>query len=317
VKSESTPNTPTYTATDGSGEYWYLMDGEYDMLWIATDSDINSDGLWFYEFTADRIVRVTGYTVTGGTDPRNDPHKWTLKAKLNPDDEWTTIHTEYDTSFGSSFESISFEIEPRLQGEYQFFRFEVGQYFGDKMWLGELALQVVEEETGDLFFKDVTFNSAAPAAVASEDEAVTFTGSYGPVSLSANDKSKLFMGAEDELYYPNDAMSIGAFRAYFQLANWLVNADLGDVNDDGKISVSDAMTLVNIVLGEEVEIDNVTMEKADINGDGNISVSDVMAVVNIILNGGDTINNIVVNGADGIISDDSGGTGPARTNYKR
>ena len=112
---------------------------------------------------------------------------------------------------------------------------------------------------------------------------------------------------------------IGALRAYFQLANWLVNADLGDVNDDGKISVSDAMTLVNIVLGEEVEIDNVTMEKADINGDGNISVSDVMAVVNIILNGGDTINNIVVNTGDITNTYDSigGGTGPARTNYKR
>ena len=79
------------------------------------------------------------------------------------------------------------------------------------------------------------------------------------------------------------------------------------------------MTLVNIVLGEEVEIDNVTMEKADINGDGNISVSDVMAVVNIILNGGDTINNIVVNTGDITNTYDSigGGTGPARTNYKR
>ena len=319
VKSESTPNTPTYTATDGSGEYWRLMDGEYDIPWIASYSDINSDGLWFCEFTADRIVRVTGYTVTGGEFLEDNPHKWTLKAKLNPDDEWTTIHTEYDTSFGSSFESKSYEIDPDLQGRYKYFRFEVSNCNYGTMALGELALQVEEEETGDLFFKGVTINSAAPAAVASEDEAVTFTGCYSPVSLSANDKSKLFMGAEDELYYPNDAMSIGAFRAYFQLANWLVNADLGDVNDDGKISVSDAMTLVNIVLGEEVEIDNVTMEKADINGDGNISVSDVMAVVNIILNGRDTINNIVVNTGDITNTYDSigGGTGPARTNYKR
>ena len=317
VKSESTPYTVTYTATDGSGKYWNLIDGAYDMEWIATEEDKNSNWLWFCEFYADRIVRVTGYTVTGGSNLDYNPRILILKAKLNPDDEWTTIHMEYDTSFGDSFESKSYEIEPYLQGRYKYFRFEVNNSDRGNMGLGELTLQVVEEETGDLFFKDVTFNSAAPAAVASEDEAVTFTGCYSPVSLSANDKSKLFMGAENELYYPNDAMSIGAFRAYFQLANWLLNADLGDVNDDGKISVSDAMTLVNIVLGEEVEIDNVTMEKADINGDGNISVSDVMAVVNIILNGGDTINNIVVNGADGIISDDSGGTGPARTNYKR
>ena len=322
IVKRAAPDIPlTYTATDGSGIYWNLIDGAYDIPWIATEEDKKCDGMWFCEFYADRIVRVTGYTVTGGTHPLNNPHKWTLKAKLNPDDEWTTIHTEYYTSFGDSFESKSYEIDPQLQGRYQYFLFQASQCDGPDMELGELALQVEEEEeeTGDLFFKDVTFNSAAPAAVASEDEAVTFTGSYSPVSLSANDKSKLFMGAENELYYPNDAMSIGAFRAYFQLANWLVNADLGDVNDDGKISVSDAMTLVNIVLGEEVEIDNVTMEKADINGDGNISVSDVMAVVNIILNGGDTINNIVVNTGDITNTYDSigGGTGPARTNYKR
>jgi hypothetical protein len=44
-----------------------------------------------------------------------------------------------------------------------------------------------------------------------------------------------------------------------------------------------------------------------------------MAVVNIILNGGDTINNIVVNTGDITNTYDSigGGTGPARTNYKR
>lgn len=96
-----------------------------------------------------------------------------------------------------------------------------------------------------------------------------------------------------------------------QLTNVLVNSSLGDVNDDGTVSVTDVMVVVHIILGEENEIDDITKEKADINGDGIISVSDVMALVHIILNGEDSINNVVVNGADGITYE-GGGNGPAR-----
>ena len=179
------------------------------------------------------------------------------------------------------------------------------------MWLGELALQV-EEEPGDLFFKGVTINGAAPAAVASEDGAVTFTGCYSPVSLSANDKSKLFMGAGDKFHYPNDDMTIGAFRAYLQLAPRLVNENLGDVNGDSQVSVSDVMAMVDYVMGNGNG--NILQENADINGDGAISVSDVMELVNMVIEGHENQFKLVVNTGDGTATDDSigGDTGPAR-----
>ena len=44
---------------------------------------------------------------------------------------------------------------------------------------------------------------------------VEFRGSYSPVSLPLNDKSVLFLGAQNKLYWPNDDMTLGSCRAYF------------------------------------------------------------------------------------------------------
>lgn len=70
-------------------------------------------------------------------------------------------------------------------------------------------------------FGGVTIQSASPTAVTSSDEAVSFTGCYSPVVISGENKAMLFLGSGNTLYYPNAAMQIGSFRAYFQLNNGL------------------------------------------------------------------------------------------------
>ena len=50
-------------------------------------------------------------------------------------------------------------------------------------------------------------------------DAVTFCGLFDPLPMKANDMTKLFLGNENTLYYPNAEMTINAFRAYFQLAD--------------------------------------------------------------------------------------------------
>ena len=53
-------------------------------------------------------------------------------------------------------------------------------------------------------------------------DAVTFHGIFSPYDIgSEGDNKKLYIGAGDTLYWPNGAMTIGAFRAYFQLADGL------------------------------------------------------------------------------------------------
>ena len=46
---------------------------------------------------------------------------------------------------------------------------------------------------------------------------VSFKGIYTPYSSDGINKSVLFVGAGDKLLYPESAMTIGAFRAYFEL----------------------------------------------------------------------------------------------------
>ena len=58
---------------------------------------------------------------------------------------------------------------------------------------------------------------------------------------------------------------------------------LGDINDDGKIDVSDYIGIANHILGNAQEGFNV--KAADVNQDGNIDVSDYIGVANIILTG--------------------------------
>ena len=60
-----------------------------------------------------------------------------------------------------------------------------------------------------------------------ECEAATFHGIFDPYSTGGEDKTILYLGAGNKLYYPSGDMTIGAFRAYFQL-----NSDItaGDPN---------------------------------------------------------------------------------------
>ena len=76
-------------------------------------------------------------------------------------------------------------------------------------------------------FNGVTIANESPAdqAVVSSDGYVTFVGTYSPMAFTAADKSILFLGSNNKLYYPQPStgstLRIGAQRAYFQLNNGL------------------------------------------------------------------------------------------------
>ncbi len=68
----------------------------------------------------------------------------------------------------------------------------------------------------------VIVNSVSPITT----NVVDFVGSFSPVPLTANDKSVLYLGADNKLYYPSTDMTIGSCRAYFQLKDGLNAGDL-------------------------------------------------------------------------------------------
>lgn len=75
-------------------------------------------------------------------------------------------------------------------------------------------------------FKDVIIKSGTPEGATTSDGYATFQGTYGPIGLTAADNDKLYVASDNNLYYPNGDMTVGAFRAYFQLNKGLTAGEL-------------------------------------------------------------------------------------------
>ena len=234
------PVTPTYTHDKGTNGWTTAQACGSDRL---IDGGSGAGHNWwpsfsikpvFCEFYADSPVNVTGYTLTTGNQKvAQDPTEWALKAKLNDGDEWTIIDSRNANENSSdalpSGRSVkkSYNISADKQGRYQYFRFEVTANGGaNYMCLSELTLQAsfdpVPVNVVSPEFKDVVVSATTPSVVTSSDEAVSFKGCYDAVSIAGEDKSLLFLGADNKLYYPKSAMSIGAFHAFFQLGNGIL-----------------------------------------------------------------------------------------------
>ena len=77
-------------------------------------------------------------------------------------------------------------------------------------------------------FTGVSISSEEPDdhAVVSRDGYVQFIGTYSPAAIYTADKTNLYLGATNTLYYPTaEAFKVNACRAYFQLLNGLTGGD--------------------------------------------------------------------------------------------
>ena len=320
-------STPTYEATDGTAGslpqqgYANLIDGNPGGNRWRTNFDPNNPP--FCEFHSDAPVYVIGDTLTTGNQGViNDPTVWTLSVSADGNAPWTvidsrnTIKNTADALPSGRTTKKAYTVQK--PGIYQYFRFEVKSTVGNTyMCLSELTLQAkhaIDAKITDPVFTNVTISSE-PTAVTSSDGAVSFIGSYKPTDLIANDRDKLYLGAFSTLGYPTSNMTISSSRAWFQLNNGLMASLKGDVNGDGKISVTDVMGLVNSLLGHAS--DNFVIDEADTNGDGQISVTDVMVLVKSVIQGNKGISNVVINTGDDPITFGGGSTGPARVKKRQ
>ena len=67
----------------------------------------------------------------------------------------------------------------------------------------------------DPVFNGVTISSTTPSEVTFDGG--KFVGTYSPVELQKEDKTKLYLGAGNTLYWPSAKVTMNAFRAYFDL----------------------------------------------------------------------------------------------------
>ncbi|MBO4613158.1 MAG: hypothetical protein J5671_08345 [Bacteroidaceae bacterium] len=71
-------------------------------------------------------------------------------------------------------------------------------------------------------FMGVTVSNSTTTTIT---ECVDFVGSFSPVTLAANDNTKLYLGSSNKLYYPSKEKVIKACRAHFQLKDGLTAGD--------------------------------------------------------------------------------------------
>jgi hypothetical protein len=98
------------------------------------------------------------------------------------------------------------------------------------------------------------------------------------------------MNENGTAFQPSENATVNAGNAYFTLAPTLsprptnipiFTVLLGDANGDGVVNISDAVLVVNYILGDRES--DIIFENADINQDNEINVTDAVGIVNIIL----------------------------------
>ena len=68
-----------------------------------------------------------------------------------------------------------------------------------------------------LFEGVIVAKDVQPVPTVFNDGSGEFIGVYQPVTLAADDRTVLYMGNNSKVYYPGRDLTLGAFRAYFQL----------------------------------------------------------------------------------------------------
>lgn len=125
--------------------------------------------------------------------------------------------------------------------------------------------------------ENVLIGTMAEGSTASTD-AAEFTGTISNTAPSGN---IYYLGAGNIMKPLAQGSEMSPLRAYLKTTSAISGGGhkLGDVNNDGYVSVTDITIVVNSILG----IEPIEAALADFNGDGELSIIDIDYMVGIIL----------------------------------
>ena len=179
-------------------EHW---NGVADRTFVLTGRTLVRDDNWNTLTLPFTINNYSGTPIEGASVIDLDTNGWY--------DSGNNRHTEY----AEGLHQTSFADDGTL---YLYFLY-TGNIYAGRPYL-------VKWNGGDNIvnpvFSGITINNVQND-VTSEDAKVTLTGIYSPKDIAGEDRSILYLGAGGNLYYPDRAMTINAFRAYF-------NVDISD-----------------------------------------------------------------------------------------
>ena len=150
----------------------------------------------------------------------------------------------------------------------------------------ELSLARTTAKKTD-YFNSAKQKTGAMRILCSSTRSYTFSGNEGEVATIVLDVDKDIEEGEYPIIMKTIVLSDANAKAYevdyLKTTLKISSYTLGDVNNDGKINVSDFSAMANYLMGNPGE---VFIEKAgDLNADGIVNVADMTALANLILLG--------------------------------
>ena len=176
---------------------------------LADDSD-NAEALTLYNGLTVNSVTLAGRTLykDGKWNTLCLPFALSaeqVNAQLAPDGLMTLSGSEFDSANGTL--TLDFADATEI---------EAGKPYIVK-WAATTPDYVENPE-----FTGVTISNATTPV---EKDYVDFVGTYSPIDIFTEEKTNLYLGANDKLYYPSGenmtSFPINSFRAYFQLKKGL------------------------------------------------------------------------------------------------
>lgn len=159
-------------------------------------------------FIKDNIGKTYNVKLKGRTLYRNDG-------------AWNTVCLPFNVVLeGSIFEGADIQQLDNAEFADGTLTLNFKALSGTELWAGIpyiVKWKNGEENVTDPIFTNIRFGNSTPEPRPEEVINVTFQGTYDPVTLTGGDKSVLYLGADNTLYYPSEAMNIGTCRAYFKL----------------------------------------------------------------------------------------------------
>ena len=217
-----------------NGETLSNYDGKLAASVTFSGRTLYKDGTWNTLCLPFSLATLTGTPLAGAT----------LK-ELDVEGTYDTKQTSFDSSDGTLY--LYFKDATGIEaGKPYLIKWESGT---------DIENPVFNSITIDNVQNDVT----------SEDGKVIFNGNFDPVALEGGDKSSLYLGASNTLYWPSEDRILNSLRAYFHV----------DLSDDVqqqevraiRMNLSDKVTDVPLIDNGQLIIDNYSLpSKRIVNG---------------------------------------------------
>ena len=153
------------------------------------------------------------------------------RASLYKDGAWNTICLPFTVNEIGSSQLGDADIRELISSSFNEVEKCITLYFSDKDAVTTMEAgkpYILKWDSGDpinnLAFNNVKISKAVSASTNRAISPATFVGTYNKITFDSDDNSKLLIGKNSEtgkstLFYPKSGASIGAFNAYFQLAD--------------------------------------------------------------------------------------------------